>query len=118
MIEAAKVIVPIGQGKEVKARAIAAGLQAFTEPYREDGVDEVIVEAENETSLAENETSLFEEGLVVQAIGDTQYSEVQVFVPDSLLISAKAKMEELGIPDARQLSETEWTPGATYETMY
>jgi hypothetical protein len=92
MIEAAKVIVPIGQGNEVEARAIAAGLRAFTEPYREDGVDEVIVEAENETSL-------FEESLVVQAIGDTQYSEVQVFVPDSLLISAKAKMEELGIPE-------------------
>ena len=97
MIEAAKVIVPIGEGKEVEARAIAAGLRAFTEPYREDGVDEVIVEAENETSL-------FEESLVVQVIGDTQYSEVQVFVPDSLLVSAKAKMEELGIPDARQLS--------------
>ncbi len=111
MIEAAKVIVPISQGNEVEARAIAAGLRAFTEPYREDGVDEVIVEAENETSL-------FEESLVVQAIGDTQYSEVQVFVPDSLLISANAKMEELGIPDARQLSETEWTPGATYETRY
>jgi hypothetical protein len=111
MIEAAKVIVPIGQGNEVEARAIAAGLRAFTEPYREDGVDEVIVEAENETSL-------FEESLVVQAIGDTQYSGVEVFVPDSLLISAKAKMEELGIPDARRLSETEWTPGATYETRY
>src|SRR5829696_3942514 len=111
MIEAAKVIVPIGQGKEVEARAIAAGLRAFAEPYREDGVDEVIVEAENETSL-------FEESLVVQAIEDTQYSEVQVFVPDSLLISAKGKMEELGIPDARQLSKTQWTPGATYETRY
>ncbi len=111
MIEAAKVIVPIGQGKQVEARAIAAGLQAFTEPYREDGVDEVIVEAEDETNL-------FDESLVVQAIGETQYSEVQVFVPDSLLISAKAKMQELGIPTARQLSETEWTPGATYETRY
>jgi hypothetical protein len=55
---------------------------------------------------------------VVQAIGDSQYSGVEVFVPDSLLISAKAKMEELGIPEARQLSETEWTPGATYETRY
>ncbi len=55
---------------------------------------------------------------MVQAIGDTQYSEVQVFVPDSLLIAAQAKMEELGIPDARRLSETEWTPGATYETRY
>jgi hypothetical protein len=111
MIEAAKVIVPIGQGKEVEARAIAAGLQAFTEPYREDGVDEVIVEAEDEANL-------FDESLVVQAIEDTQYSEVQVFVPDSLLISAKAKMQELGIPDARQVSETAWTQGATYETRY
>ena len=111
MIEAAKVIVPLGEGKEVEARAIAAGLRASTEPYREDGVDEVIVEAEDETSL-------IEEGLVVQAIGDTQYSEVQVFVPDSLLISAKAKMEELGIPNARRLSKTQWTPGATYETRY
>jgi len=111
MIEAAKVIVPIGEGKEVEARAIAAGLRAFTESYREDGVDEVIVEAEDETSH-------FEEGLVVQAIGDTQYSEAQVFVPSSLLISAKAKMEELGIPEARQVSETERTPGTTYETRY
>ena len=67
---------------------------------------------------AENETSLFEESLVVQAIGDTQYLGVEVFVPDSLLISAHAKMEELGIPEARRLSETEWTPGATYETRY
>ncbi len=111
MIEAAKVIVPIGQGKEVEARAIAAGVQAFTEPYREDGVDEVIVEAEDEANL-------FDESLVVQAIGETQYSEVQVFVPDSLLSSAKATMQELGIPDARPLSETQWTPGDTYETRY
>jgi hypothetical protein len=111
MIEAAKVVVPIGQGKEVEANAIAAGLRAFTEPYREDGVDEVIVEAEDAASL-------IEESLVVQAIGETQYSEVQVFVPDSIMISAKAKMQELGIPDARQLSETEWTPGATYEARY
>ena len=74
MIEAAKVIVPIGEGKEVEARAIAAGLQAFTEPYREDGVDEVIVEAEDEANL-------FDESLMVQAMGETQYSEVQVFVP-------------------------------------
>jgi hypothetical protein len=111
MIEAAKVIVPIDQGKEVEARAIAAGLQAFTEPYREDGVDEVLVEAEDEANL-------IDESLVVQAIGETQYSEVQVFVPDSLLSPAKAKMQELGIPEARQLSETEWAPGATYETMY
>src|SRR5919112_1325219 len=106
MIEAVKVIVPIGRGDEVEARAIAAGLQAFTESYREDSVDEVIVEAKDETNL-------FEESLVVQAIGDTQYSEVQVYVPDSLMLSAKARMQELGIPDARQLSETEWAPGAT-----
>jgi hypothetical protein len=53
MIEAAKVIVPIGQGNEVEARAIAAGSRAFTEPYREDGVDEVIVEEESETNLFE-----------------------------------------------------------------
>jgi hypothetical protein len=105
------VIVPIGQGKEVEARAIAAGLQAFTEPYREDGVDEVLVSTEDEANL-------LEESLVVQAIGETQYSEVQVFVPDSLVSSAKAKMQELGIPTARQLSETEWTPGATYEVRY
>jgi len=111
MIEAAKVIVPIGQGEEVEARALAAGLQAFTESYREDSVDEVIVETEDESNL-------FEESLVVQAIGDTQYSEVQVFVPGSLMLSAKARMQELGIPDARQLSEREWAPGATYETMY
>ncbi len=111
MIEAAKVIVPIGQGKEIEARAIAAGLQAFTEPYREDGVDEVIVEAEDEANL-------FEESVLVQAIGETQYSEVQVFVPNSLLTSASAKMQELGIPTARQLTDTEWVPGATYETRY
>ena len=111
MIEAAKVIVPIGQGEEVEARAIAAGLQAFTESYREDSVDEVIVEAQDESNL-------FEESLVVQAIGDTQYSEVQVFVPGSLMLSAKARMQELGIPDARQLSEREWAPGAIYETIY
>src|SRR5829696_3742597 len=79
MIEAAKVIVPIGDGKEVEARAIAAGLQAFTEPYREDGVDEVLVSAEEEANL-------FEESLVVQAIGEMQYSAVEVFVPNSLVI--------------------------------
>ncbi len=67
MIEAAKVIVPIGEGKEVEARAIASGLQAFREPYREDGIDEVIVEAEDEGGF-------FEESLLVQAIGDTRYS--------------------------------------------
>ena len=111
MIEAAKVVVPIGQGKEVEARATAAGLQAFTEPYREDGVDEVLVSAEGEANL-------FEENLVVQAIGETQYSAVEVFVPNSSVSSTEAKMQELGIPTARQLSETEWTPGATYETRY
>ena len=111
MIEAAKVIVPIGEGKDVEARATAAGLKAFVEPYREDGVDEVIVEAEYEGDL-------FEESLVVQSIGDTQYSEVQVFVPDSMLLSAEAKMQELGIPTARQVSDREWTSGATYETRY
>lgn len=111
MIEAAKVITPIGEGKEVEARAIAAGLQAFTEPYSEDSVDEVIIEAPNEENL-------LEESLLVQAIGETPHSEVQVFVPNSLLTSAHAKLQELGIPDARQLSETEWTPGATYETRY
>ena len=111
MIEAAKVIVPNGEGKDVEARALAAGLQAFTEPYREDGVDEVLISAEGEANL-------FDENLLVQAIGGTQYSEVQVFVPNSSVNSAEAKMQELGIPTARQLSETEWMPGATYETRY
>ena len=111
MIEAAKVVVPIGEGKEVEARALAAGLQAFTEPYREDGIDEVLVEAEDEGNL-------FDESLLVQIIDETKYSGVEVFVPNSLLISARAKMQELGLPDAHQLSETEWTPGATYETRY
>src|SRR5215210_7341976 len=99
MIEAAKVIVPVGRSKEVEARAISAGLRAFTEPYPEDGIDEVIVETEDEANL-------FEESLLVSAIGETQYSEVQVFVPDSSVRSAEAKMQELGIPAARQLSET------------
>jgi len=67
MIEAAKVIVPIGRGKEVEARAIAAGLQALTEPYHEDGVDEVIVEAEDEANLFEESglspTCLFDPAL-------------------------------------------------------
>ena len=111
MIEAAKVIVPIGQGKDIEARATAAGLQAFIEPYPEDGVDEVIVEAEDDENL-------FEENRLVQAIGDTQYSGIEVFVPDSLLFSAEARMQELGIPTARQLGETEWAQGATYETRY
>ena len=92
MIEAARAIVTIGRGKEVEA-------------------DEVLISAEDEAKL-------FEESLVVQAIGDTQYSEVQVFAPNPLVTSAKAKMQELGIPTALQLSETEWTPGATYETRY
>ncbi len=111
MIEAAKVIVTMGRGKEVEARAIAAGLHAFTEPYPEDDIDEVLVSKEDEASL-------IEEHLVVQAIGDTQYSEVQVFVPKSLVTSAEAKMQELGIPTARQLSKAKWTQGATYETRY
>ena len=67
---------------------------------------------------AEDEANLFEKSLVVQAIGETRYSGVEVFVPESLLTSASVKMQELGIPDARQLSETEWTPGAVYETRY
>ena len=112
MIEAAKVIVPIGQGKEVEAKAIAVGLRAFTEPYREDSIDEVLIEAEDEAA------NLFNESLVVQAIRETQYSEVEIFVPAALLRSARATMQEHGIPDAGQLSETEWTPGATYETRY
>ena len=111
MIEAAKVIVPNGEGREVEARASARGLEAQTESYAEDGLDEVLV-------WTKEEANLFEESLLVQAIGDTQYSEVQVFVHNSSLSSAEAKMQELGIPTARQLSETEWTPGATYETRY
>jgi hypothetical protein len=54
---------------------------------------------------AGDEANLFEERFVVQAIEKTRYSGVEVFVPDSLLTSASAKMQELGIPDARQLSE-------------
>jgi hypothetical protein len=111
MINAAKVIVPIGKGKEVEARAIATGLQAFTEPYREDELDEVLV-------YMEDEADLFEESLLVEAIGETPYSEVQVFVPDPLVNSAESRMQQLGIPSARQLSESEWAPGATYETRY
>src|SRR5215211_5672639 len=53
-----------------------------------------------------------------QLPGGKPYSEVQVFVPNSLLTSANTNLQELGLPDARQLSETEWTPGATYETRY
>ena len=67
---------------------------------------------------AEDEEILFEESLLVRVIGGTQYSEVQVFAPDSSVSSAEVKMRELGIPTASQLSETEWTPGATYETRY
>ena len=111
IIEAAKVVVPIGKGEEVRTRAIAAGLRAFTEPYREDGLDEVLVHMPDEAAQ-------FEESLLVEAIGETQYSEVQVFVPDSQVRSAEARLQELGIPSARQLSETDWAPGATYETRY
>ena len=111
MIEAAKVIVPLGKGNEVETRALAAELQAFTESNSEDRLDEVILEASDETNL-------FDERLLVQAIGETPYSEIQVFVPNSQLTSAHAKLLEFGIPDARQLSETEWAPGATYETRY
>ena len=111
MIEAAKVIVPIGEGKEIEDRATAAGLKTYTEPYPEEGVEEVIVEADDEENL-------FEENRLVQAIGETQYSGLEVFVPNDLLVSAHTRMRELGIPDAQQLSETEWTQGATYETRY
>ena len=111
MIEAAKVIIANGEGKEVEERAIAVGLRASTEPYPEDGLDEVLV-------WTEPESNLFEENLLVQTIGQARYFEVQVFVPDHLLTSAKAKLQELGIPTAQQLSETGWTPGATYETRY
>jgi len=111
MIEAAKVIVPVGEGKEIEGRAVAAGLRATTESYPEDNVEEVLV-------WTEEGANLFEESLLAQAVGDKHYLEVQVFVPASLLTSAKAKMEELGIPTARQLNEKEWKPGATYETKY
>jgi hypothetical protein len=111
MIEAAKVIVANGEGEEVEGRAIAVGLKATTEPCPEDGLDEVLV-------WTEFESNLFEESLLVQTIGQVQYFEVQVFVPDHLLASAEAEMQELGIPTAHQLSETGWTPGATYETRY
>src|SRR5215204_6365959 len=95
MIEAAKVIVPIGEGNGIEARAIITGLPATTETYPEDNVEEVLV-------WTEDEANLFEESLLAQAIGQQHYLEVQVFVPDSLLNSAKAKMQEHGIPDARQ----------------
>ncbi len=112
MIEAAKVIVTSGRGKRVEASVIAAGLRASTEPYPEDGVDEVLVSAKDEANPCE-------ESLVVQAIENTQYSEVQVFVTNSLVTSAEAKLQELGIPTAaRQLSEKEWAPGANYEPRY
>jgi hypothetical protein len=45
------VIVPIGEGKEVEARAIAAELQAFIESYSEEGLDEVIIEAPDDANL-------------------------------------------------------------------
>jgi hypothetical protein len=51
MIEAAKVIVPIGVGREVEARASTSGLEAQTEPYAEDGLDEVLVWTEEEANL-------------------------------------------------------------------
>jgi hypothetical protein len=110
MIEAAKVIVPIGEGKEIEARATATGLRATTEPYPEYNEEEVLIWTEDE--------NLFEESLLAQAVGEQHYLEVQVFVPDSLLTSAKAKMQDLGIPEARQVSEREWKPGAIYETRY
>src|SRR5215217_1334722 len=111
MIEAAKVIVPTGESKEVEVKALASGLRATTVTYPEDNVEEVLV-------WTEDEANLFEENLLAQAIGQQHYLEVQVFVPDSLLTSAKAKMQEHGIPDARQVSEREWKPGAIYETRY
>ena len=111
MIEAAKVIIPTGDGKEIEARATATGLRATTENYPEDNVEEVLI-------WTEDEENLFEESFLAQAIGEQHYLEVQVFVPDSLLTSAKAKMQEHGIPDARQLNEREWKPGATYQTRY
>jgi hypothetical protein len=111
MIEAAKVIVPIGEGREVEARASTHGLEAQTEPYAEDGQDEVLV-------WTEEEANLFEESLLVEVIGEAPYSEVQVFVPNSQVELSKAKMQELGVPTARRLSESEWTAGATYETRY
>ncbi len=55
---------------------------------------------------------------MVQVIGEAPYSEVQVFVPNSQVELSKAKMQELGVPTARRLSESEWTAGATYETRY
>jgi hypothetical protein len=111
MIEAAKVIVPNGEGREVEARASARRLEAQTESYAEDGLDEVLV-------WTKEEANLFEESLLVQVIGEAPYVEVQVFVPNSQVNSTKAKMQELGIPTARQLSESGWTAGATYETRY
>jgi hypothetical protein len=60
MIEAAKVIVPIGESKEVEAKALASGLRATTETYPEDNVDEVLV-------WTEDEANLFEESLLAQS---------------------------------------------------
>jgi hypothetical protein len=111
MIEAAKVIVANGEGGEVEGRALAIGLKASTEPYPEDALDEVLI-------WTESESNLFEESLLVQAIGQVRYFEVQVFVPDHLRASFEVEMQELGIPTTQQLSETGWTPGATYETRY
>src|SRR5215216_2923114 len=111
MIEAAKVIVPTGEGKEIEARVTATGLRATTETYPEDNVEEVLV-------WTEDEANLFEESLLVEAIGRTKYIGVEVFVPDSLVRSAEAKMHELGIPTALPLGEQGSLPGATYETRY
>jgi hypothetical protein len=56
MIEAAKVIVPIGEGKEVEARAIACGLQAFTEPYREDSIEHAYARHAIQLCIAKKES--------------------------------------------------------------
>ena len=52
------------------------------------------------------------------SIGEAQLSEVQVFVTSSLVNSAQAKLDELGIPSVHRLNESEWIPRATYETRY
>jgi hypothetical protein len=54
----------------------------------------------------------------LRTISQARYFKVQVFVPDHLLAAAKAKLQELGIPTAQQLSEIGWTPRVTYETRY
>jgi hypothetical protein len=90
MIEAAKVIVPIGEGRVVEARARTYGLETQTEPYAEVGLDEVLV-------WTEEAANLFEESLLVQVIGEPLYSEVQIFVPNSQVNLSEAKMQGLGI---------------------